>query len=94
MKSKLVKCSAVLSVIGLMVVSGAIAAAVSITGITGTVEKTDGGIMICADPMAAYNVMGADHTDIIGNTVKATDTLVEGPSGKVFTVISVEPVQK
>lgn len=85
------KCSVVISVVGLMAVYGAIASVVSVTG---TVEKTDSGIVICADNGAVYNVMGADHSEMIGKTVKATDTLAEGASGKVLTVISVEPVQK
>ena len=91
MKSKLMKCLAVMLIVGLMVVSGAIAGDSSVTG---TVEKTDNGFVISADDGATYSVMGADLSKMIGKTVTATGTLSEGASGKVFTVISVEPVEK
>jgi hypothetical protein len=91
MKSKLMKCLAVMLIVGLTVVTGAIAGDSSVTGM---VEKTDNGIVISADDGAKYSIMGADLTEMIGKTVKATGTLSEGASGKVLTVISVEPVEK
>lgn len=77
-------------VVGLMAATGAIAEDNSITG---TVEKTDQGIVISADDGATYIVMGKDLTEMVGKTVKATGTLAEGKSGKILTVVSVEPVE-
>lgn len=91
MKSKLMKCLAVMLVVGLMAVTGAIAEDGSVTG---TVEKTDSGIVISAADGSTYSVMGADLTEMVGKTVNATGTLAEGESGKVLTVTSVEPVQE
>jgi hypothetical protein len=91
MKNKLMKSLVVMLILGLTAFTGAFAGDVSVTG---TVEKSDSGIVISADDGAKYNVMGADLTEMIGKSVKATGTLAEGASGKVLTVISVEPVQK
>jgi hypothetical protein len=91
MKSKLMKCLALMLVVGLMAVTGAIAEDGSVTG---KVEQTDSGIVISADDGTTYSVMGADLTEMIGQTVKATGTLAESESGKVLTVVSVEPVQE
>ena len=91
MKSNLMKCLAVMLVIGLMAATGAIAGDSSVTG---TVEKTDAGFVIAGDDGATYNVAGADLTKLVGQTVKATGTLEEGPAGKTLTVISVEPAEK
>jgi hypothetical protein len=90
MKSNMMKWFAVMLVIGMLAATGAIAADDSITG---TVEQTDNGIVISADNGDQYIVMGEDLTDMIGKTVKATGTLAEGKSGKILTVISVEPVE-
>lgn len=91
MKGNIVKWLAVMLIVGLMAATGAIAGDSSITG---TVEKTDQGIVISADNGDKYIVMGKDLTEMVGKTVKATGTLAEGKTGKVLTVISVEPVQK
>ncbi len=90
MKSNVMKLFAVMLVVGLLAATGAIAEDNSITG---TVEKTDQGIVISADDGATYIVMGKDLTEMVGKTVKATGTLAEGKSGKILTVISVEPVE-
>lgn len=84
------KIFAIMLVVGLMAATGAIAEDNSITG---TVEKTDQGIVISADDGATYIVMGKDLTEMVGKTVKATGTLAEGKSGKILTVVSVEPVE-
>ncbi len=81
------KLFAVLLVVGLIGAGSAIAGDESITG---TVEKTDQGIVIAADDGATYIVMGKDLTEMVGKTVKATGTLAEGKSGKILTVVSVE----
>ena len=91
MKGNMMKWVAVMLVVGLMAATGVIAGEQSITG---TVEKTDQGIVISADDGDTYIVAGKDLSEMVGKTVKATGTLAEGASGKTLTVISVEPVQK
>lgn len=91
MKGNMIKWLAVMLIVGLMAATGAIAGDQSVTG---TVEKTDQGIVIAADDGATYIVMGKDLSEMVGKTVKATGTLEEGASGKTLTVISVEPVEK
>ncbi len=91
MKSNWMKVFAVLLVVGLLAATGAIASDGSITG---TVEKTDQGIVIAADNGETYIVAGQDLSGLVGQTVKATGTLAESHAGKTLTVISIEPVQK
>ena len=91
MKRNLMRWLAVLLVVGLLAATGAIASDESITG---TIEKTDQGIVISADNGDSYIVMGKDLSDMVGETVTATGTLSEGQAGKTITVISVEPAQK
>ena len=91
MKRNLMKWLAVLLVVGLLAAAGAIASDESITG---TIEKTDQGIVISADNGDTYIVMGKDLSDMVGQTVKATGTLAEGQAGKTLTVISIEPVKE
>lgn len=78
-------------IVGLLAATGAIAGDSSVTG---TVERTDAGIVISGDDGATYHVAGADLTNLVGKTIKATGTLEEGPAGKTLTVVSVEPAQK
>lgn len=91
MKSNMMKYLAVMLIVGLMAATGAIAGDSSVTG---TVEKTDTGIVISGDDGATYNVAGADLSKLVGMTIKATGTLEEGPAGKTLTVVSVEPAKK
>lgn len=91
MKGNMIKWLAVMLIVGLMAATGVIAGDQSVTG---TVEKTDQGIVIAADDGATYIVMGKDLSEMVGKTVKATGTLAEGATGKTLTVISVEPVEK
>ena len=91
MKGNTMKGLAVMLIVGMLAATGAIAGDNSITG---TVEKTEKGIVISADNGDQYIVMGKDLTTMVGKTVKATGTLAEGKSGKILTVISVEPVKK
>jgi hypothetical protein len=49
--------------------------------------------VISGDDGAIYNVAGADLSNLVGQSVKATGTLEEGPAGKTLTVISVEPAE-
>lgn len=90
MKSNLMKSLALLLIVGLMAATGAIAQDSSVTG---TIEKTDAGFVISGDDGAIYNVAGADLSNLVGQSVKATGTLEEGPAGKTLTVISVEPAE-
>jgi hypothetical protein len=84
------KSLALLLIVGLMAATGAIAQDSSVTG---TIEKTDAGFVISGDDGAIYNVAGADLSNLVGQSVKATGTLEEGPAGKTLTVISVEPAE-
>jgi hypothetical protein len=91
MKRNIVKMLAILLAVGLLAAAGAIASDESVTG---TIEKTDQGIVIVAEEGDSYIVMGKDLSGLIGQTVKATGTLAESREGKTLTVISIEPVQK
>lgn len=91
MKRNYMKWLALILIVGLLAATGAIAGDQSITG---TVEKTDAGIVISADNGDTYIVKGQDLSEMVGQTVKATGTLAESESGKTLTVISVEPVKK
>jgi hypothetical protein len=91
MKSKLIKCLALMLIVGLMAATGAIAGDSSVTG---TIEKADSGLVIKGDDGATYNIAGADLSNLVGQTIKATGTLEEGPTGKTLTVTSIEPAQK
>jgi hypothetical protein len=82
---------AVLLIIGFVAATTAIANEQSITG---TVEKTDQGVVISTESGDTYQVMGKDLSDMVGKTVKATGTLSEGTSGKALIVIQVEPVNE
>ena len=91
MIKKHIKLIAVMLIIGFMAATTAIANEQSIMG---TVEKTDQGFVISADNGDSYQVMGADLSEMVGKTVKATGTLSEGPSGKELTVIQIEEVNE
>ena len=91
MKCNRMKWIAVMLVIGFLTATVAIAGEQSITG---TVEKTDQGIVISADDGATYMVQGQDLSSMVGKTVKATGTLAEGESGKMLKITSIEPVQE
>lgn len=91
MKRNRMKWIAVMLVIGFLATTVAIAGEQSITG---TVEKTDQGIVISADDGATYMVQGHDLSSMVGKTVKATGTLAESESGKMLTITSIEPVQE
>jgi hypothetical protein len=91
MKRNIVKMLAILLAVGLLAAAGAIASDESVTG---TIEKTDQGIVIVAEEGDSYIVMGKDLSGLIGQTVRATGTLAESREGKTLTVISIEPVQK
>ncbi len=91
MKRNWMKWLSVMLIVGFMAATAAVAGEQSITG---TVEKTDQGIVISAVDGDTYLVMGKDLSEMVGKTVKATGTLAEGQSGKTFTIISVEPVKE
>ena len=91
MKGNMMKWFAVMMIVGMLAATGAIAGDDSVTG---TVDKTATGIVILADDGVEYMVMGKDLSEMVGKTVKATGTLAEGKSGKILTVVSVEPVEK
>jgi hypothetical protein len=80
-----------------VLVIGFVAASVAIAAdpaeVTGTIEKSDAGIVLQADNGDTYRVMGQDLTEFVGKTVTAKGTLAEDKSGKTITVISVEPAK-
>lgn len=82
---------AVVLVIGLLSVAGAMAAEETITGI---VEQGDQGIVLSADDGETYMVQGQDLSTMVGKSVKATGTLAEGTSGKTITITSVEELKE
>lgn len=97
MKMNHMKWIAVVLVIGFMAAIPAMAGEKMVSehsSITGTVEKTDQGIVIAADDGTTYMVQGKNLTDMVGKTVLATGTLAESESGKTFNVISVEVTQE
>lgn len=91
MKKTLKKWLAFVLVIGLVASSVAIAGQAEVTG---KIEKSDQGIVIMADSGDTYRVMGKDLSEMVGKTVTAKGTLAEDKSGKIITVISVQPVKK
>ncbi len=91
MKRNSMKWIVVMLLVGLFAAAAAIAGEQSITG---TVQKTDAGIIISAEDGATYMVQGKDMTDMVGKTVMVTGTLEESESGKTLTIISVEEAQE
>jgi hypothetical protein len=60
--------------------------------ITGTVEKTDTGLMIKADE-ADYLVAGQDLSAMVGKRVKATGMVAEAQGQRTLTVTSCSEIQ-
>jgi len=60
--------------------------------ITGTVEKTDAGLIIKAGE-ADYLVAGQDLSSMVGKKVKATGTVAEAQGQKTLTVTSFSETQ-
>ncbi len=85
------KVLAVVMIIGLVSVVGAMAAEETITGL---VEEGDQGIVLSADDGETYVVQGQDLSAMVGKNVKATGTLSEGSSGKTITISSVEEIKE
>ena len=91
-KNRLIwKVLAVVMIIGLVTVAGAMAAEETLTG---TIEQGDQGIVLSADDGETYMVQGQDLSGMVGKFVKATGTLAEGMSGKTITVTSVEEIKE
>jgi hypothetical protein len=82
----------VVTIIGLLSVSGAMAA--DEQTVSGTIEKGDAGIVITADDGMTYAVQGKDLSAMVGKSVKATGTLAESESGKTITVVKVVEIKK
>ena len=85
------KWMAAMLVMGLFITTVAIAGEQSVTG---TVEKTDQGIVIASDDGATYRVEGQDLSAMVGKTVRAIGTLSEKDGGKTLTIINIEPVEE
>lgn len=85
------KLLALVTIIGLLSVAGAVAAEETVTGV---IEQGDQGIVLSADDGETYIVQGQDLSGMVGKSVKATGTLEEGMSGKTITVSSVEEINQ
>lgn len=85
------KSLAVVAIIGLLAVTGAMASEETLTGM---IEKGDQGIVLAADDGETYMVQGQDLSDMVGKSVIATGTLAEGMSGKTITVTKVEEIKE
>ena len=85
------KLLAVITIIGLLSVAGAMAAEETLTGV---IEQGDQGIVLSADDGETYMVQGQDLSGMVGKSVKATGTLAEGMSGKTITITSVEEIKE
>jgi len=62
--------------------------------VTGTIEKTDQGIVLSADNGERFIVKGRDLSDMVGHTVQATGMLSEEKEGITITIISVEEISE
>ncbi|MBT8343044.1 MAG: hypothetical protein HKP58_12590 [Desulfatitalea sp.] len=93
MKTRMIKWIVVLFVCGFLAASIAVASEQS-ESITGTVAKTDQGIVITVDDGDTYVVQGKDLSSLVGQSVTATGMLSEDDAGKTIKVISVEPTQE
>lgn len=60
--------------------------------INGTLMRTDEGLVIVGDT-GAYVLTGQDLTDMIGETVKVTGTLVEMEGNQAIDVMAVNPLE-
>jgi hypothetical protein len=61
--------------------------------ITGTVKKTEAGLILQAVD-GTYIIVGQDLSDMVGKKIKATGTISEGEKGKTLTVMTVEEIQE
>jgi hypothetical protein len=61
--------------------------------ITGTVAKTDTGLIIQTND-GDFTVAGADLAALVGKKVEAIGKVSEGDAGKVFNVVSLKEVQE
>jgi hypothetical protein len=86
------KLLAVVTIIGLLSVAGAMAA--DEQTISGTIEKGDMGIVIATDDGMTYAVQGKDLSDMVGKSVEATGMLSESESGNTISVIKVVEIDK
>ncbi|MGD9368967.1 MAG: DUF5818 domain-containing protein [Desulfobacteraceae bacterium] len=84
------KLLAVVAVVGMLLATNA--AAADEETISGTIMKTDQGIVLSADDGATFKIEGQDLSDLVGKNVAVTGTLSEGESGKTITVIDVEEI--
>jgi hypothetical protein len=91
-KKTCVKVLALVTILGLLCVTGAIAAEETITG---TVAKNDAGsIIISADNGESFMVKGQDLSSMVGKSVQVTGTLEEDSSGKSIMVTAVEQIKE
>ncbi len=91
-KSIVLKVLALMIIVGLLSVTGVIAAEETITGY---VEKNDSGsIIISADNGESFMVKGQDLSGMVGKSVQVTGTLEESADGKAIMVTAVEEIKE
>lgn len=81
---------ALVLVIGFVFTAGV---ALAEENITGTVKKTETGLILQAVD-GTYIIVGQDLSDMVGKKIKATGTVSEGEKGKTLTVMTVEEIQE
>jgi hypothetical protein len=79
-------------VIGFVAASAAIASEAA--EVTGTIAKSDQGMVLQADDGNTYIVKGEqDLAKFVDQKVTAKGTLAEDASGKTITIVSIEPAK-
>jgi len=61
--------------------------------ITGTVEQTDGGVVIMGDDGEEYYVAGKDLSAMVGKDVEAIGTVTENEGVKTLRLITVKELE-
>jgi len=91
-KKTLIKVLAMVTIMGLLCVTGVMAAEETITG---TVEQNDAGsIIISADNGESFMVKGHDLSAMVGKSVQVTGTLEEDAGVKSIMITTVEEVKE
>lgn len=91
-KSLIVKVLAMMTVAGLLSVTGVLAAEETITGY---IEKNASGqVVLSADNGESFIVKGQDLSGMVGKSVQVTGTLEEGDGGKSIMVNAVEEIKE
>ena len=91
-KRMFVKALSMVTILGLLCVTGALAAEETITGY---IERNDDGkIVLSADNGETLMVKGQDLSGMVGKSVQVTGTLEESDDGKSIMVNAVEEIKE